>query len=109
MSEANVTWHPVGKASELEADEPEHTKVGGTPVCVVRLEDGIHAINDVCTHEFALLSEGFVEDGEIECPLHQARFDVRSGKCTALPADQDVAKYDVKVDGDQVYVGIPAS
>jgi len=107
MTAENVEWHPVVKLSELEDEEPEHARVGDTLVCVVRLEDQIYAINDVCTHEFALLSEGFVEDGEIECPLHQARFDLKTGKCTALPAEEDVASYPVKVEGDQVYVGLP--
>ncbi len=107
MSEEAVEWHAVAKLSELEDEEPEHSRIGDTLVCVVKLEDDIYAINDVCTHEFALLSEGFVDDGEIECPLHQARFNLKSGKCTALPAEQDVASYPVKVEGDQVYVGLP--
>jgi len=107
--ETTITWHAAIKASELEEDEPEHVKIGDTPICVVRLEDGIYAVNDICTHEFALLSEGFVEDGEVECPLHQARFDVKTGACTALPAKEDVPTYRVKVEDDQVYVGVPAS
>jgi nitrite reductase/ring-hydroxylating ferredoxin subunit len=107
MADQNVEWHAVAKASELEAEEPEFAKVGDTLVCVVRLDDGIYAINDVCTHEFAQLSEGFVDGCEIECPLHQARFDLKTGKCTELPAEDDVASYPVKVEGDDVYVGLP--
>lgn len=107
MAETNVDWHPVAKMSELEEEEPEHTRVGDTLVCVVKLSDGIYAINDVCSHEFALLSEGFVEGEEIECPLHQARFNLKSGACTAPPAEDDVGSYPVKVEGDQVYVGLP--
>lgn len=109
MSEPNIEWHPVAKASELEEEEPEFVKIGDEMVCVVRLEDGIYAINDICSHEFAHLSEGFVEDGQIECPLHQARFDVKTGECLEAPAEDDVASYKVKVEGDQVYVGLPKS
>lgn len=107
MTEQNVEWHPVAKASELEEEEPEHTRIGDKLICVVKLDDGIYAIDDVCTHEFALLSEGFVEGEEIECPLHQARFNLKTGACTALPAEDDVPSYPVKVEGDQVYVALP--
>lgn len=107
MANANLEWHPVIKASELEDEEPEHARIGDTLVCVVRVDGQIHAINDVCTHEYALLSEGFCDDGEIECPLHQARFNVTTGKCTAGPAEEDVRTYQVKVEDDQVYVGLP--
>lgn len=109
MSDQETQWHAVIQASKLEEEEPEHARIGEVDICVVRLPDGIYAINDICTHEFAQLSEGFVEDGEVECPLHQARFEIKTGKCTALPAETDVAAYPVKVEDDTVYVGLPAT
>lgn len=107
MTDTELDWHAVMAESELEDEEPEHVRVGDTLICLVKLGEEIHAIDDVCTHEFALLSEGFCEDGEVECPLHQARFDVRSGKCTAGPAETDVPTYRVDVRDGQVYVGVP--
>lgn len=107
MANDSLEWHPVIKASELEDEEPEHARIGDTLVCVVKQDGEIYAINDVCTHEFALLSEGFCDEGEVECPLHQARFDIKTGKCTAGPAEESVASYKVKIEDDQVYVGVP--
>jgi nitrite reductase/ring-hydroxylating ferredoxin subunit len=107
MSEDKVQWHAVAKLSELEDEEPEHARVGDTLLCIVKLEDGVYCINDVCSHEFAQRSEGFVEGEEIECPLHQATFNLKTGKATAPPADEDVARYPVRIDGDDVYVGLP--
>jgi nitrite reductase/ring-hydroxylating ferredoxin subunit len=105
MSDDNLEWHAVAKASELEDEEPEHARIGDTLICVVKLDDGIFAINDVCTHEFAQLSEGFVDGEEIECPLHQATFNLKTGEATAPPADDPVETYPVKIEDDQVYVG----
>ncbi len=71
------------------------------------LVDGtVYAIGNLCTHEFALLTEGFVEGDAIECPLHQARFSIKTGKVLSEPADTDVPSYPVKVDGDDIYVGV---
>jgi nitrite reductase/ring-hydroxylating ferredoxin subunit len=107
MAQDDVQWHAVAKLSELEAEEPKHANVQNRPLCVVKLDDGVYCIHDVCTHEFAVLSEGFVDGGEIECPLHQATFDLKTGKCTGPPADLDVDTYPVKIDGDDVYIGLP--
>jgi len=107
MADDNVEWHSVAKLSELEDEEPEHARVGDTLLCIVKLDDGVYCINDVCTHEFAQLSEGFVDGDEVECPLHQATFNLKTGKCTAPPADEDVARYPVRVEDDEVLVGLP--
>jgi 3-phenylpropionate/trans-cinnamate dioxygenase ferredoxin component len=62
----------------------------------------------MCTHGKALLSEGFLEDGCIECPLHQGRFDVRTGKAMCAPVTVDLRTYGVKREGDDIYVRTPA-
>jgi 3-phenylpropionate/trans-cinnamate dioxygenase ferredoxin subunit len=92
------------------ADLPETGAVGvvvdGVPVAVVRSEGQVHAIHDVCSHAEVALSEGDVEDGEIECWLHGSRFDLTSGTPTGLPATTPVPVYPVKVDGDDVLVDV---
>ena len=76
-------------------------------VAVVRSDDGnFYAINDVCSHGQVSLSEGEVEGCEIECWAHGARFDVRTGEATQLPAMSPVATYPVSVDGNQVLVDV---
>jgi len=81
--------------------------VEGKKVAIVRdSAGGIHAIDDTCSHANVSLSEGDVEDGEIECWLHGSRFDLRSGKPTGLPAITPIAVYPVKLDGDDVFVSV---
>lgn len=106
MSEVATTWHDVCAESELCAGEPLAVQAAGTPIGLYRLEDGIHAISDVCTHEFALLSGGFVEGGRIECPLHQACFDIRSGQCHGPMAEHDLRTYPVRIVAGRVQVAI---
>ena len=99
-------WHRVAAEADLKPETPLGVRVGDEQIMLVRLEDGIFAINDVCTHEYAVLSEGFCEDGRIECPLHQACFDIRTGKALNEPAEVDVATYPVKVEGGAVFVQV---
>jgi 3-phenylpropionate/trans-cinnamate dioxygenase ferredoxin component len=80
--------------------------IDGVPVAVVRSEGELHAIHDVCSHEEIPLSEGDVDDGEIECWLHGSRFDLASGRPTGLPATEPVPVYPVKIDGDDVLVDV---
>jgi 3-phenylpropionate/trans-cinnamate dioxygenase ferredoxin subunit len=94
------------------SDIPEDTnvlglEVDGEPVAIVRDEDGeLHAVNNVCTHQYVLLSEGEVEDCSIECWLHGSKFDLRTGQPTSLPATRPIDVYDIRVEGDDVLVDI---
>ena len=97
-------WQRVAAASQLRDGEAFPAKLGETPIALYRLEEQIYAIDDVCTHAFALLSQGFIEDGAIECPLHQAKFDIATGKCLAGPATADLNRYAVRIEGDDIYV-----
>jgi nitrite reductase/ring-hydroxylating ferredoxin subunit len=65
-------------------------------------------VHDVCTHEFALLSKGYQEGSVVECPLHQARFDVVTGACLSPPAKLDVRTYPVRIVAGEVLVAIDA-
>lgn len=98
-------WHPVARLSELETDEALGVEIEGRPLCIVSSKGEIFAIDDLCPHQRDIrLSEGYVEDGTIECPQHQACFDLRTGKVLQPPAEEDVATYSVRVDGDTVFV-----
>ena len=68
-----------------------------------------YAIDDVCTHDGGPLAEGEFSDGEIRCPRHGARFDVRTGKALSFPAIEPVATHRTEVRGDDVYVALDES
>lgn len=99
-------WHRVAKASAVREGEPISVTVGDLNIALCRLGGAIHAIDNICTHEYACLTDGLVEDGEIECPLHQARFDIVTGKALTEPATVDLRVFEVKQDGDDVLVKV---
>ncbi|HLX77556.1 MAG TPA: non-heme iron oxygenase ferredoxin subunit [Acidimicrobiales bacterium] len=80
--------------------------VNGLEICVVRCEDGFHAVADQCSHEDYSLSEGEVDGTscEIECWKHGSLFSLITGEPLTLPATQPIAVYEVIVDGDDVLV-----
>jgi 3-phenylpropionate/trans-cinnamate dioxygenase ferredoxin subunit len=95
--------------SELEEDAPKRVELDGTPVSVVRTAGEVFAINDICSHANVSLSEGEVEDCQIECWLHGSAFDLRTGKPSGLPATRPVPVYPVKIEGGSVLVDVRAS
>ncbi|MGP3950560.1 non-heme iron oxygenase ferredoxin subunit [Streptomyces sp. 7N604] len=92
--------------SELEEDMPKRVELEGTPVSVIRTDDDVFAIYDICSHANVSLSEGEVDDCTIECWLHGSRFDLRTGKPSGLPATRPVPVYPVKIEGDDVLVSV---
>ncbi|MBX6342736.1 MAG: non-heme iron oxygenase ferredoxin subunit [Thermomicrobiaceae bacterium] len=81
-------------------------EVDGDPRIMTRLEGEIYALDGICTHEYAELVEGEVEDGAVWCPLHGSGFDIRTGAVRNLPAVQPLRTYDVRVVDGDVYVSI---
>lgn len=102
-------WVRVASVKEIGAGQVRACQVGKRDIAVYHLDDGGWAATDnICSHAFALLSEGWLEGTEIECPLHAARFDVTSGKALCPPADQPLQVFPVKVEGNDVLVQVPS-
>jgi anthranilate 1,2-dioxygenase ferredoxin subunit len=80
--------------------------VHGTPVVLVREGDKIHALHDLCTHGAARLSDGFVENGCIECPLHQGLFDLATGAPRSAPVTEAVKTYPVRIVAGRVEIAL---
>ena len=70
------------------------------PIALYRLSDGFFATDDCCTHGEASLAEGEIEDGEIVCPFHLGKFDIRSGAPTAAPCTRAIRTYPVIMEAD---------
>ena len=92
--------------SQLEQGKPVKVEKDGKTICVVRVGDEVFAVDDTCSHSDASLSEGDVTDFKIECWLHGAEFDLRTGEALTPPAVAPLRTYGVHVDGDSVTVEI---
>jgi 3-phenylpropionate/trans-cinnamate dioxygenase ferredoxin subunit len=86
--------------------KPVRLTKNGKDICVARVGDEVFAIEDNCSHQDAALSEGEQNGYKIECWLHSAEFDLRSGQALTPPASQPVKTYPVSVDGNNVVVEI---
>lgn len=97
-------WISVANVSDIPEDDVIGIAVNGHPIALYNIDGEVFATDDVCTHGQALLSDGFVEDGEIECPLHQGKFCIKSGKAMCDPLETDIKTYQTRVDGEQVLI-----
>ena len=99
----------VAGKSEIAEGACIGVRANGKEIAIYHLPGGeFRATDNICSHEYALLTDGWMENGCIECPLHAAQFDIRTGKAMSAPADEDIGVYAVKVDGDDVLVELPA-
>ena len=98
----------VAETNEIAPGEVKHVEIDDEEIGVYNLDGEYYAISDVCSHSYARLSEGeiYPDEGAVECPLHGAQFDIRTGKHLTFPATGPVDAYEVRVNGDQIEVSI---
>jgi 3-phenylpropionate/trans-cinnamate dioxygenase ferredoxin subunit len=100
-------WVEVADISEFEATDRKLVDLGGDKqIGLFKLPDGFFAVSAWCSHQKSSLVHGDVNDHEIECPLHGARFDLRTGRHLSLPAVRPIPRYDVRVDAGKVLLKI---
>ena len=105
----NDEWFDVAAAIDVPDGDVIAAVAAGREIALVRMGDELHAIDATCTHGAASLCGGFVEDdGSIECPLHQGRFDVRTGRALCAPLTQHLAVHALRVEEGRVWVRIAA-
>ena len=95
---------PVAKVSEIASGTTKRVVVGRTEVLLCNCEGEIYAIEDVCTHDGGELDQGELDGCKIMCPRHGAMFDVKTGAALTLPAIVPVPTYEVRIEGDDIYV-----
>jgi 3-phenylpropionate/trans-cinnamate dioxygenase ferredoxin subunit len=96
----------IGSLSELTSGEMKMVTLNGEDILLANVGGKIHAVSDLCSHAEASLSDGYIEDDEVECPLHGSRFSITTGEALSLPADEPLKLYDVKVEGDDILVRV---
>ena len=99
-------WTKVIELVAIPADDVTAVTAGGREVAIYSVDGAVYATDNICTHGHARLCDGFLEGHEIECPLHQGKFDVRSGKAMCEPLTEDIQAYQVKVEDGSVYIEI---
>lgn len=99
-------WVEIASTSDIE-EEITALVVEGKEIALYRIGEDFYATSNVCTHSYALLSDGWlVEDCKVECPLHAGCFDIRSGKATMEPAEEDLRTFPLRIEGGFIYLDL---
>ena len=104
MSTVQQDWHRVGPASDIDEEDVMRFDLGERTFAVYNTEWGFFATDGLCTHEEQHLADGLVIDDIIECPLHQGRFHIPTGKAKSAPVCVDLKTYPVKVEDGDLYI-----
>ena len=102
----NAQWIDATAADDVPEDDVIGIVVDGRDLAFYNTGGEIFATDNICTHGQARLCEGFLEGHEIECPLHQGRFDVRTGQPTCAPVTEAIRSYPIKVEAGRVLIAL---
>jgi len=103
-----LTYHRAASTGDLGDGEMIEVTIGKRSIALYRLGDQYYATEAYCSHGHALLTEGYIEHGLVECPMHGGSFEIATGKPVAEPCVTPLATYPVRVEGDTISVGLPA-
>ncbi|MGN6461041.1 MAG: non-heme iron oxygenase ferredoxin subunit, partial [Pseudolabrys sp.] len=101
-----MAWQRAASLATIPPSGVKGVDLGDTPIALYTLDGRIYATHGICTHALAFLAEGWVEDGKIECPLHQGQFDIRTGKALCTPVTEAIKTFAVRVEGANVLVDL---
>jgi 3-phenylpropionate/trans-cinnamate dioxygenase ferredoxin subunit len=94
----------VATADEIPIGSMKSVAVGNRRIVIYHAEDGFYAMADECSHDYAPISTGHVSDGQIVCPRHGARFDIRTGEVKSPPAVVGIDTYETRVEEGHIFV-----
>ena len=97
-------WHRVAAKSDVAKEEPIRVQVGDEDIAIYNVDGKIHATSNICTHAFASMVDGFQEGDEIECPLHEGRFNIKTGEALCAPVSEDLKVFKVKLEDEDIFV-----
>ncbi len=98
-------WERVASVDDVKRGQVIAVEIDDEPVALACTEDSEYlATSDICSHEYVLLHDGFLEGDEIECPAHGSMFSMSTGEVRNLPATQPIPVYDTKIEGNDIYL-----
>ena len=102
-------FHAVARAADIAPGTVQHVELAGREMALFNIDGSFFATDDRCTHMRARLSDGYMQGGVVECPLHFGKFDIRSGRALSPPCKLPLVVYAVRVEDGTVLVGEPVT
>jgi len=97
-------WIFVCEKNEVEFEDLKRFDYQNKTFCIYNIKEGFFATDGICTHEDVHLEDGLVIDNQIECPMHQGIFDIKTGKVIQEPPCDDLKTYEVKIEDNKIYI-----
>ena len=107
LDPTQLDYVEIAPVDQIPTGERLFVELGGKSIVLINLAGKLFAIGDVCSHDNGPVGDGEIEENEIICPRHGARFNIHTGKATSLPAIVDIPAYPVRVVEEMVEIGIP--
>lgn len=107
LNPTHCDFYEIAPLEDLPSGERLIVQIGDLDILVFNIAGEIFAIGNVCSHDGNPLDDGELRDHEIVCQRHGARFDVRTGEVTALPAVVSIPAYPVRITAGKIEVGVP--
>lgn len=102
----NENWHEVASADDVAPEAPIRVNVGDEEIALYNVDGEIFATSNICTHAFASMCDGYQEGDEIECPLHEGRFNIKTGEALCPPVSDALRVFEVKLEDGKVLVKV---
>jgi nitrite reductase/ring-hydroxylating ferredoxin subunit len=102
----SARWFEIAQVDEIEDADAKGCRIGDLCVAVFNVKGSFYATSDICTHAHAHLSDGYIDGDTVECPLHQGRFHIPTGKVVSSPPTENLRIYPVRVEGGKILVRI---
>ena len=100
----SIEFVKVAETKDIPPGEMKAVELASEQVCIINVDNNYYAIGNMCTHQDGPLNEGMLDGHELECPWHQAKFDIRTGNVLSPPAEKPEPSYDVKVEGTNILI-----
>ena len=97
-------WVSVADRASINEGEMKGVTTGSQEIALYNLNGEIYATDNLCTHAFAFLSDGWIDGEEVECPLHAGRFEIKTGKGLGAPIPCDIKTFPVRVTNGKIEV-----
>ena len=101
-----LQWIDASAVDDVPEDDVIGVVVGDRDIALYNAGGEIYATDNICTHGHARLCEGFLDGHEIECPLHQGRFDIRTGAPSCAPVTEAIRSYPIRIESGRVFVAL---
>ena len=105
--ESGSEWRALATLDEINLGQMIARESGDIHVALYNVGGSIFATDNVCTHAYALLTDGWLDDSVVECPLHGGQFNVCTGEAICTPAETNLRTFSVRVVDGQVEVLLP--